>query len=162
TNLVEYVSEIESEMALIDTASFTNENAIYYICGYLARKFLKIHKNCEKCIDLLILPKTDINYEEYKLFTVMKEYADKNGLQYSTQLLFSTVKKWNNKFETITSNHIHKGNISVYPHSALEYEFPSFQLCSIEATTLFLNVFIKVRCFWEARFIRRELMKRDT
>ncbi|KAK0177017.1 hypothetical protein PV328_001108 [Microctonus aethiopoides] len=90
----------------------------------------------------------------------MKDYADKNGLQYSTDLLFSTVKKWNNKFETIIGNHIHKGNTSEHLHS--ELEFLSFQLCSIEATTLFLKVFIKVRCFWEARFIRRELKKRDT
>lgn len=155
-------NEIEYDMTRTETTEFTEENAIYYICGYLARKFMKIHKNCQKCMDYLILPKYDTTYGEYKLFTIMKNYADENGLQYSAEILFTTVMGWNKKFEQIIGNCVHKKNISVQLRSELRSLCPHFQLCSLEAETLFLNLFIKIRCFWEARFIRRTLKKCDS
>jgi len=36
------------------------------------------------------------------------------------------------------------------------------QLCSPEATRNFINLFIRIRCHWEARFIRRILKKDGT
>ena len=63
-----------------------------YICGYLSRKFLKMHKDCQQCMDLMVLPKSDRNFKDYKLFTIMQDYSETDGLNFSTEPLFLAVQ----------------------------------------------------------------------
>jgi hypothetical protein len=125
------------------------------ICGYLAKKFLKSHSSCKKCIDYLILPNANTSFDDYKIFTVLKDCADTNGLQYSSKILYESVLQWERTYQAVIKEFFHLKKISNYLNPVLLQHTPHFKLCNSDVTNAFVNSFIRIRCFWEARFRRR-------
>ena len=90
-----------------ETAELTETNAVFYICGYLAKKFLKSHSTCKKCIEYLILPNSSSSFNDFQLFTLMKEHADIHKLKYSSQILFESVLKWEKIYQSFIEKIFH-------------------------------------------------------
>jgi hypothetical protein len=103
---------------------------VQYTFADLPGKFVKVHNNCQKCLDYLILPKCDITFKEYKLLTITKDYADKNGLRYSTEILFKTVLEWDKKnFKKQSVTVFFFGNIIIVFIFSPQYHSKLFKLC---------------------------------
>lgn len=154
TSKLNKVEEPESKI-------FNEKSAIYYISGYLADKFLKFH-NCETCKNILV-QETVNNYEHYKLFTMAKQYEDTKSLKYVNNAIFKNIQAWEKEFQLIIRSKLHLKNISKTLIFMLwEKNASPLKLCSPEATKNFIKLFIRIRCHWEARFIRRILKKGGT
>ncbi|XP_044740044.1 uncharacterized protein LOC123301372 [Chrysoperla carnea] len=156
------MNNFENDMKRTKKSEFTESNAVYYICGYLAKKFIKSHNTCRQCVDYLILPRENKSFEDYKLFTLLKDCADANGLKYSSKILFDSVLEWEKTYQSVIKNFFHLKKISCYLNPVLIDRTPKFKLCTEKATNAFINSFIKIRCFWEARFRRRAAKSADT
>lgn len=150
------MNNFESDMKKTENSNFTQSNALYYISGYLAKKFLESHITCKRCCDYLILPREKKFFDDCKLFTLLKDCADANGLKYSSKILFDSVLEWEKTYQGVIKNFSHLKKISCYLNPALLERTPSFKLCSEKATNAFINSFIRIRCYWEARFRRRD------
>lgn len=81
-----------------ETKQFTESNAIYYICGFLKKFFA--HHACTIGEELLV-SNNNAKYGNYKLFTLMKAYAD-GSLVYVTENIFQIIMIWKKQFKCIS------------------------------------------------------------
>lgn len=140
----------------------TEENAIFYVSGFAAKKFLKIH-NCEVCKQILV--DTDkLLTGEHKLFTYFKQSDNidfSRGLLFVNELVFDFLKKveviHNECFAQLLS-------CKILSHDIINTITESCQLklllCSEESSNLFLTLFIRMRCNWAVRFENRNKQKK--
>lgn len=120
----------ESQCIDSETKQFTESNAIYYICGFLAKKFLANHA-CTICEELLV-SNNNAEYGEHKLFTLMKTYVD-SSLVYVTENIFQIIMIWEKQFKCIIQNIIHKKNLGKLITDILTHNCPIVQLCCPES-----------------------------
>jgi len=142
---------IESE-----TKQFTESNTIYYICGYLAKKFLA-HHACTICEGLLISNNNNAEYKDHKLFTLLKTYED-CSLVHVTENIYQIIMVWEKQFQCVIRNIIHKKNLAQLLTDIFTQNCPIVQLCCPESSNSFLYMFIRIRCHWEARIMRRNII----
>lgn len=149
--------DIEDCVDLVDKeiSDFGEDNAITYIGGFLTKKFFAQH-SCETCKKILE-GDSDRTFEDRKLFTFLKTYGDTNGLIHITDLAFITVKSWEMQFQKNIDSIIHSTHISKVLKDIIDNTCPVLELCSDDATNKFMQNFITIRCYWEARFRRRKL-----
>lgn len=152
------LNEVDEE---VNSKIFTEKSAIYYISGFLANKFLKFH-SCKTCKNILV-QETVNNYEHHKLFTMAKQYENTKNLKHVNDDIFKNIQAWEKEFQSVIRSKLHLKNISKTLIIMLSKKNVSpLQLCSPEATKSFISLFIRIRCHWEARFIRRILQKGGT
>lgn len=134
---------------------FSRSNSVYYISGYLCKKFFSKH-DCTLCKDIL-QSNNDTDFQEYKAFIICKQYEDSEGLIHVKHEIFEKIQTWERHFTSIIRNTFHCKNVCKNLMAFNRDCCPQIILCSDETTTVFLKNFMTIRCHWEARFMRQEL-----
>ncbi|KAJ4429239.1 hypothetical protein ANN_26242 [Periplaneta americana] len=82
-----------------DTGSIEDDNAVYYIAGYICSRFLKKHK-CSHCKNTLTLGESQRELSEsHQIFTYFKAFDDDFGsLSLPRNEVFTQFREWENSF----------------------------------------------------------------
>lgn len=121
--------------------------------GYLSKKFFKYHK-CNACEQIILLNPDSVTYSDEKLYTSFKN-SDSNKLNFVSETTFQTILAWEHVFQKNFKNIFHEKKISKVIGNLLHNACPALNLCSPDKSLAFMDIFIKSRCHWEARFLRR-------
>ncbi|KAL6417185.1 hypothetical protein ACFW04_014614 [Cataglyphis niger] len=130
---------------------------------------MSTEKNTSKNISLEVTsPLTKSIFKPMKTFSTENFEENKNeksdvGVKIAeSNKVDKESNTWKKEFQSVR-NKLHLKNISeILIIMLLKKNVSPLQLCSPEATKSFISLFIRIRCHWKARFIRRILKKGDT
>lgn len=139
------------------------ENALYYCCGFLTRKFLKHHSSCDHCVNqLLVAPDEQMKTQHYQLFIYLKAHSEQLGYEFGhlhapTYATFSTLKKMDSIFASVFAVASHENKIGGIIMQKFAENNLILNLCSEDSEKAFIKLFVQKRIQWEVRFINRRL-----
>lgn len=138
-------------------------NVIYYVTGYLCKRFLKSHK-CEKCQALLTCtdPEERLLCENHHIFTYLKAHEglekEFGGLTLPREEVFHAIKAWEEIFQTCFHDNMHVQRIANKLMLTLlnHKDFIGTALCNPSAETAFLQCYLTVRIFWAVKLCNQK------
>lgn len=78
------------------------------------------------------------------------------------QEFFETIKKWEKIYQSNVFNNLYVRGVLKVLQGIIEKNCDRrIDLCCSEASQKFLALFVRIRCFWQARIIRRLLKDRN-
>jgi len=95
---------------------------------------------CTICEELLLISNNNVEYKDYKLFTLMKTYVD-SSLVHVTENIFQIIMIWEKQFKCVIQNIIHKKNLGKLIKDILTHNCPIIQLCCPESPDFFMHVY---------------------
>ncbi|KAF2887988.1 hypothetical protein ILUMI_18184 [Ignelater luminosus] len=150
---------------LLENISLTDDNAIYYVSGYVSKKFLKLHA-CDECRNIL-LDKAKLLTGEHQLFTYFKQsdqLEPHQGLLFVSDETFQFLKiveAVHNEYfsKLLKSISLTEDLLKIIKQILHDHNF-SFNLCSEDSTELFLQTFVKIRNHWATRIENKSKIKK--
>ena len=136
---------LNSDLAVpIFPADHTEENALYYVCGYLARK-IKLWHDCTNCSKLF----TCCSYGSKGYFTEMKAYSD-NSLITVTDTFYSYIQQLEAAFASMFDKVKYKDRILVQTVETLITINPP-TTCSTFPLIKLLSLFARMRIYYKIK-----------
>lgn len=143
----------------VDDSSFPDtdtesDNAIYYVAGYICKKFLKGH-TCEQCTKALILGERELT-EDHQIFTYFKAFDNNfGGLVLPKTEVFVLFKKWEQIFCKMFLSIYHKTNLSkILWHLIYKQEILK-GMCNNNEKENLCKLYITMRTNWSVKFLNQ-------
>jgi hypothetical protein len=86
-----------------DQSRIIKDNILYYITGFIVRKFLKII-DCSTCVDNLIEQSSEHNYSHKHVYSVSTDVKNGGGLLKSSKNVMKLIKYIGNSLIKLTNN----------------------------------------------------------
>lgn len=138
-----------------DTGSIEDDNAVYYIAGYICSRFLKKHK-CSHCKNTLTLGESQRELSEsHQIFTYFKAFDDDFGsLSLPRNEVFTQFREWENSFCRHFKANCHCKNLRTVMKKYVLNDC-NFSLCSQDQFNNLFNMYIVSRINWSTRFLNQ-------
>jgi len=140
------------------TRACLEENGLYYVCGYLLRKLLKLHK-CVEC-DLL-LHEIEPAYDSTTTYLRQRSFSEnlRGGLISVSPCFHDYIVQCERVFVAVfeSSGHEPKIGSKVVAHLS---EIPSPVSCESFPKTKFLRFFTRIRIYYTFKFRNRQLKQK--
>ena len=138
-----------------DTGDIEGDNTIYYVAGYICRKFLQLHK-CSICENILIQKDDErVLSENHQIFAYIKAFdTDFGGLTLPRTSTFNQFRVWENTFCAYFLHNFQKRDILPVMREIM----PStqyFSLCSADQFQELVKLYLRIRLQWSVRFLNR-------
>lgn len=134
------------------------DNAVYYVAGYVTMTFLNRTHKCSSCKDMIIDQSRTAD-TDYKLFTSFKMYEnlhDGQGLVFVKDHIFNIIKSWEASFQLIFKQFIYINDLKESLFQYLKKNSPDLNICCTDDfTNLFLKLYIKMKINWSLRNLNR-------
>lgn len=139
----------EENIDNLDALIFIGENAFTYVCGYLYKKSLSLHK----C--LTPIPRFDeCDYFNKYTFSQEKEFAKNNLIRPPDEFILY-IEELNKEFNKHFDRCCHMVGLSKYLYEYLKL-VPQYKCCENMNNEDFLNVFIRTKIYFTLKFFNRD------